>query len=102
MKSKIHELQKNIKFVSKKFIFSAVAIMAFSFAGMANEIEETKVEVETIEITKVEKIEIVKEKDCFLIVSTLMDFIESQTGSMDQDTAVKVCDTLMANCEGEK
>ena len=29
--------------MSKKFIFSAVALMAFSFAGMANEIEETKV-----------------------------------------------------------
>ena len=26
----------------KKFIFSAVALMAFSFAGMANEIEEQK------------------------------------------------------------
>lgn len=32
----------------KKMIFSAVALVAFSFAGMANEIEETKVEnVET-------------------------------------------------------
>jgi hypothetical protein len=30
--------------VSKKFIFSAVALMAFSFAGMANEIEEKKEE----------------------------------------------------------
>jgi hypothetical protein len=34
--------------VSKKMIFSAVALVAFSFAGMANEIEEKKVEtVET-------------------------------------------------------
>ena len=86
----------------KKFIFSAVALMAFSFAGMANEIEETKVEVETIEITKVEKIEIVKEKDCFLIVSTLMDFIESQIGLMDQHTAIIVSDSLMSTCEGKK
>ena len=30
--------------MSKKFIFSAVALMAFSFAGMANEIEEKKEE----------------------------------------------------------
>ena len=29
----------------KKMIFSAVALVAFSFAGMANEIEEKKVEV---------------------------------------------------------
>lgn len=28
----------------KKFMFSAVALVAFSFAGMANEIEEKKVE----------------------------------------------------------
>ena len=28
----------------KKMIFSAVALVAFSFAGMANEIEEKKVE----------------------------------------------------------
>jgi hypothetical protein len=29
----------------KKMIFSAVALVAFSFAGMANEIEEKKVEI---------------------------------------------------------
>ena len=31
----------------QKMIFSAVALVAFSFAGMANEIEEKKVEIET-------------------------------------------------------
>ena len=36
----------------KKMIFSAVALVAFSFAGMANEIEEKKVEVETVEAIK--------------------------------------------------
>ena len=35
--------------MSKKFIFSAVALMAFSFAGMANEIEEKKEEIEILE-----------------------------------------------------
>ena len=35
-------------------IFSAVALVAFSFAGMANEIEEKKVEVKTIKNEKVE------------------------------------------------
>jgi hypothetical protein len=30
--------------VSKKMIFSAVALVAFSVSGMANEIEEKKVE----------------------------------------------------------
>ena len=32
----------------KKVFFSAIALLAFSFAGMANEIEEKKVEVETL------------------------------------------------------
>jgi hypothetical protein len=32
----------------KKMIFSAVALLAFSFAGMANEIEEKKVEEKII------------------------------------------------------
>ncbi len=38
----------------KKMIFSAVALVAFSFAGMANEIEEKKVDIETIQFEKVE------------------------------------------------
>ncbi len=33
-------------------IFSAVALVAFSFAGMANEIEEKKVENEKVKIVK--------------------------------------------------
>ncbi|TDR24583.1 hypothetical protein [Flavobacterium cheniae] len=38
----------------KKVFFSAVALVAFSVSGMANEIEEKKVEVETIQFEKVE------------------------------------------------
>lgn len=47
MKSKIHEhLKNNLNIVSKNFMFSAVALVAFSFAGMANnEVKEEKVEV---------------------------------------------------------
>jgi hypothetical protein len=39
----------NFKNLNKmqKMIFSAIALVAFSFAGMANEIEEKKVEVVT-------------------------------------------------------
>ena len=33
----------------KKVFFSAFALVAFSFAGMANEVKEKKVEFETIE-----------------------------------------------------
>ena len=35
-------------------IFSGIALVTFSFAGMANEIEEKKLEVKTIKIEKVE------------------------------------------------
>jgi len=46
MKSKIHEHQKNNKnLVSKKFVFSAVAMMAFSVSSMA----ETKKEILPVE-----------------------------------------------------
>jgi hypothetical protein len=40
----------------KKMIFSAVALVAFSFAGMANEIEEKKVKIETVEMETVNKV----------------------------------------------
>lgn len=46
-KNKLLILQKNIM---KKVFFSAVALVAFSFAGMANEIEEKKVEVKKVEV----------------------------------------------------
>ena len=44
-------------------MFSAIAMVAFSFAGMANEIEEKKVEMETIKFEKVE-VERVVLADC--------------------------------------
>jgi hypothetical protein len=39
----------------KKMIFSAVALVAFSFAGMANEIEEKKVNEKKVGIYKVKE-----------------------------------------------
>lgn len=49
----------------KKVFFSAVALITFSISAMANEIEEKKVDVKTIETEKTEKTEkkIVKD-DC--------------------------------------
>ncbi|MCA1967238.1 MAG: hypothetical protein LDL23_11390 [Flavobacterium sp.] len=46
----------------KKVFFSAVALITFSISAMANEIEEKKVDVKTIETEKTEK-KIVKD-DC--------------------------------------
>ena len=52
----IHKQNINFKSLNKmqKMIFSVIALVAFSFAGMANEIEEKKVE------------EASTERDCFL------------------------------------
>ena len=47
-KNKLLILQNNIM---KKMIFSAVALVAFSFAGMANEIEEEKIETKTLKLS---------------------------------------------------
>ena len=45
----IHNQNINFKSLNKmqKMIFSVIALVAFSFAGMANEIEEKKVEVKS-------------------------------------------------------
>lgn len=47
----IQKQNSNFKNLNKmqKMIFSAVALVAFSFAGMANEIEEKKIELKPIE-----------------------------------------------------
>ena len=71
-------LQKNIM---KKMIFSAVALVAFSFAGMANEIEEKKVEARTIETEKKGK-KIVKD-DCRVMKFTAYS-LARESGLDDQ------------------
>ena len=84
--------------MSKKFIFSAVALMAFSFAGMANEIEETKVEAQTLESHLIEKAILLKEKDCFEAVMIAMDNIESLIGPLGESTDT-VFSALLTQCE---
>ncbi len=53
LKFKLDIQKQNINFKNlnkmQKMIFSAVALVAFSFAGMANEIEEKKIELKPIE-----------------------------------------------------
>ena len=55
----IHKQNINFKSLNKmqKMIFSVIALVAFSFAGMANEVKEKKVETKT-ENKKVEKINV--------------------------------------------
>ena len=62
----------------KKMIFSAVALVAFSFAGMANEIEEKKVE------------EASTERDCFLeadMTLRVWDALYGGSGLTEQEEA---------------
>ena len=58
----------------KKFMFSAVALVAFSFAGMANEIEEKKV-VEEKTTTVIEKVEEISDTPCADAAGALQDFM---------------------------
>ena len=80
--------------MSKKFIFSAVALMAFSFAGMANEIEETKVEVETAD-----KALILKEKDCLQITVDQMTLIDPNL-TLSDSFAAALSYALFVACNG--
>ncbi len=85
----------------KKFIFSAVALMAFSFAGMANDIEETKSEnqlvVSNIEnTTSVEEIGSLK---CWAFgkwLKTKLNAVSDDDALIDQtvDAAVGLCNIL--------
>lgn len=66
MKSKIHEHQKNNKIlVSKKFVFSAIAMMAFSVGAIA----ETKKEILPVE-KEIVKNEVVNQTSVDLEFST--------------------------------
>ena len=72
----------------KKFIFSAVALMAFSFAGMANEIEETK----TLDL---------KQKDCLEYVVETMSFLDPDL-TMDDSLAAAISYAIFVSCDGGK
>jgi hypothetical protein len=66
----------------KKVFFSVIALVAFSFAGMANEIEEKKVEVET---TKNQKVEVETKQDCRL--AKFQAYVDSRSEGFSHDDA---------------
>ena len=65
----------------KKMIFSAVALVAFSYAGMANEIEEKK--VETL-LAKNESVKATVEVDCDKLANDTMDVYEAAGWSVEE------------------
>ncbi|UGS21059.1 hypothetical protein [Flavobacterium cyclinae] len=74
----------------KKVFFSAVALVAFSFAGMANEIEEKKVE------------EASTERDCFLeadMTLRVWDALYGGSGLTEQEE-IRFMNIYIAICEG--
>jgi len=74
----------------KKMIFSAVALVAFSFAGMANEIEEKKeIVVKTIETTS--------DTPCADMWSKDVDFLMDEFGA-SLDTAMALADNAFEKC----
>lgn len=61
-------------------IFNAIALMAFSFAGMANDIEETKVGVEKIKIEAVNEVKKVDDP-CVQFSFDALDNFNALTGT---------------------
>ncbi|WP_445718493.1 hypothetical protein [Flavobacterium sp.] len=72
----------------KKMIFSAVALVAFSFAGMANEIEENKVEEVSIE------------RDCIAEAKAAIKYM--QFLGADEVDVLYVAQMVRASCEASK
>jgi translation initiation factor 2 alpha subunit (eIF-2alpha) len=63
----------------KKMIFSAVALVAFSFAGMANELKEEKVETNKKVIAKS-----LMTTDCNKLANDTMDVYEAAGWSVEE------------------
>ena len=72
----------------KKMIFSAVALVAFSFAGMANENDEKKVEETTIE------------RDCIAEAKAAIKYM--QLLGADEADVLYVAQMVRASCEASK
>ena len=79
----IHKQNINFKSLNKmqKMIFSAVALVAFSFAGMANENEEKKVEAI---LAKKESVKATVEVDCDKLANDTMDVYEAAGWSVEE------------------
>jgi hypothetical protein len=68
----------------KKFMFSAVALVAFSFAGMANEVE---MDIETI-----------KKVDCHKVAMTVLTIVDPEM-NLSQEETMEFYQTVVSNCE---
>ncbi len=78
----------------KKVFFSAIALVAFSFAGMANEIEEKKLKVETIKFEKIENESI--NMDCRL--AKFQAYVDARSAGFDHDFASSASYSIYFTC----
>ena len=81
----------------KKMIFSAIALTAFSFAGMANEVKENKNDVKTFKIS--EQNLTTKGVDCFELAVNTITAIETITQTeLSESLTQMVLNNVMAKC----
>jgi hypothetical protein len=78
--------------VSKKFIFSAVALIAFSFAGMANEVTTEKFEVEQTSQSLLKKL------DCFSYAIGALWAYEQMLGEVTDTHAATILNDAYGAC----
>ena len=66
----------------KKVFFTAIAMIAFSSASMANTIAE-----EEVVVNKEEKKEVVAKKDCFAFALLIYDIVDPNNTMNDEDAS---------------
>lgn len=84
----------------KKMIFSAVALVTFSFAGMANNVPQKTIETEKNEISIKKEIEKKELHPCVFVGFAMADAVEQNGGTPAQITAAaeigyNLCMTFM-------
>lgn len=83
----------------KKVFFTAIAMVAFSSASMANTIADEEVVVNNKEKKEimVEK-EVVVKKDCFAVALFTLDVVESFCGPISDEAATNLLNQAYHNC----
>ena len=83
----------------KKVFFTAIAMIAFSSASMANTIADEEVVVNNKEKKEivVEK-EVVVKKDCFAVAIMCLDIVEVLCGPLSDEEATNLLNVAYNNC----
>jgi hypothetical protein len=82
----------------KKFMLSAVALIVFSFAGMANTGGEEKLNVNIEKIESLNSKESLVKVDCFTFAVESLDSHEALYGEMNNDDYTFWVNLIYASC----